>query len=72
MVSNAKFRVFRSFNAGADWTPMKKGLPQENAYLYCMRGGMATDPFESCGVYTSAPRRAISSTAETTATVRSF
>ena len=51
VVSNAKFRVFRSRNAGADWTPITKGLPQQNAYLHCMRQDMATDPFESCGVY---------------------
>jgi len=51
VVSEAKFRVFRSRNSGADWTPMTKGLPQQNAYLHCMREGMATDPFESCGVY---------------------
>ncbi|MDA0769973.1 MAG: hypothetical protein BZY79_05585 [SAR202 cluster bacterium Casp-Chloro-G4] len=51
IVSDAKFRVFRSRNGGADWTPMTRGLPQQHAYLHCMREGMATDPFESCGVY---------------------
>ncbi|MCI0841939.1 MAG: exo-alpha-sialidase [Chloroflexi bacterium] len=51
IVSEAKFRVFRSRNGGADWTPMTKGLPQRNAFLHCMREGMATDPFESCGIY---------------------
>ena len=51
IVSEAKFRVFRSRNGGADWTPMTKGLPQRSAFLHCMRECMATDPFDSCGIY---------------------
>lgn len=51
IVSDAKFRVYRSRNGGDDWSPMTRGLPQQNAYLHCMREGMATDPFESCGIY---------------------
>ena len=50
-VSDAKMRVFRSRNAGADWEPLTNGLPQENAYLHVMREGMATDSLDPCGIY---------------------
>ena len=51
LVTDAQFRVFRSRNAGLDWEPMTKGLPQRNAYLHGMREGMATDSLDPCGVY---------------------
>ena len=41
-VTDAKFRVFRSRDAGRSWEPLTKGLPQRNAYLHVMREGMAT------------------------------
>ena len=50
-VTDARFRVYRSRNAGADWEPLTDGLPQRNAYLHVMREGMATDSMEECGVY---------------------
>lgn len=50
-VSDAKFRVYRSHNAGADWEPLTNGLPQQNAYLHVMREGMATDSLDDCGIY---------------------
>lgn len=50
-VTDAKFRVFRSRNAGRDWEPLTNGLPQGNAYLHLMREGMATDPLDDCGIY---------------------
>ena len=50
-VSDGKFRVYRSRNAGEDWEPLTKGLPQGNAYLHIMREGMATDSLDPCGVY---------------------
>lgn len=50
-VTDAKFRVFRSRNAGLDWEPLTKGLPQENAYLHVLREGMATDTQDPCGIY---------------------
>jgi hypothetical protein len=50
-VSEAKFRVFRSRNGGQDWEPLTRGLPQQNAYLHCMREGMATDRLDPCGIY---------------------
>ena len=51
IVTDAQFRVFRSRNAGDDWEPLTKGLPQERAYLHVMREGMATDGLDPCGVY---------------------
>ena len=50
-VTDAKMRVFRSCNAGGDWEPMTKGLPQDNAYINALREGMATDALDSCGIY---------------------
>ena len=50
-VTDAKFRVYRSRSAGADWEPLTNGLPQTNAYLHVMREGMATDSLDSCGIY---------------------
>jgi hypothetical protein len=50
-VTDAKMRVFRSRNAGRDWEPMTKGLPQENAYINVLREGMATDALDPCGIY---------------------
>ena len=51
VVTDAKFRVYRSRNGGGDWEPLTKGLPQENAYLHVLREGMATDSLDPCGVY---------------------
>ena len=50
-VTDARFRVYRSRNAGADWEPLTRGLPQRNAYLHVQREGMATDSLDDCGVY---------------------
>ena len=50
-VTDARFRVFRSRNAGNDWEPLTDGLPQKNAYLHVMREGVATDSLDPCGVY---------------------
>ncbi len=50
-VSDARFRVFRSRNGGDDWEPLTNGLPQKNAYIHCMREGMATDDLDECGIY---------------------
>lgn len=50
-VTDAKFRVYRSRNAGDDWEPLTNGLPQKNAYLHVMREGMATDGLNPCGIY---------------------
>ena len=34
-VTDAKMRVFRSCNAGGDWEPMTKGLPQDTPISMC-------------------------------------
>ena len=51
IVTDAKFRVYRSRNGGGDWEPLTKGLPQENAYLHVLREGMSTDSLDPCGIY---------------------
>ena len=50
-MTDAKFRVFRTRNAGQDWKALTDGLPQRNAYLHAMRDGMATDTLDPCGIY---------------------
>ena len=50
-VTDAKMRVFRSRNAGRDWEPLTKGLPQEYAYINVLREGMATEDLDPCGIY---------------------
>lgn len=43
--------VYRSRNAGADWQPQTRGLPQENAYVTILREAIDTDGLDPCGVY---------------------
>jgi photosystem II stability/assembly factor-like uncharacterized protein len=43
--------VYRSRNAGADWQPLTRGLPQENAYVTILREAIDTDGLDPCGVY---------------------
>ena len=50
-VTDAMMRVFRSRNGGRDWTPMTKGLPQQDAHIHVLREGMATDALDPRGVY---------------------
>lgn len=50
-VTDARFRVYRSRNAGQDWEVLTNGLPQHNAFLHAMRDGMAADSLDPCGVY---------------------
>ena len=50
-VTDAKFRVFRSRDAGPRLGAAKEGTPQQNAYLRAMREGMATDSLDPCGIY---------------------
>ena len=51
VVTDARFRVYRSRNGGGDWEALTNGLPQKNAYLHTMREGMATDSPDPCGIY---------------------
>jgi len=43
--------VYRSHNAGEDWCPLTRGLPQENAYVTILREAIDTDGLDPCGVY---------------------
>ena len=53
-VTDARFRVYRSRNAGADWEPLTSGLPQESSYLHVLREGITTDGLDPCGIYVGA------------------
>ena len=48
---DAKFRVYRTSDAGSSWEALANGLPQENAYETVLRDCMATDSLDSAGVY---------------------
>jgi hypothetical protein len=50
-VPEGKLRVFRSKSGGNDWEPLTKGLPQSDCYVDVLRGAMALDSLDSCGVY---------------------
>lgn len=50
-VSQAKFRVYRTQDAGKTWEALTDGLPQSHAYLHALREGMASDACDPCGVY---------------------
>jgi photosystem II stability/assembly factor-like uncharacterized protein len=44
-------RVFRTEDAGATWTPLSDGLPQDNCYDIVLRDGMSADDGDPTGVY---------------------
>jgi photosystem II stability/assembly factor-like uncharacterized protein len=46
-----KLRVYRSRTGGHDWEALTNGLPQRNCYVNVLRGAMAVDALEACGVY---------------------
>jgi photosystem II stability/assembly factor-like uncharacterized protein len=48
---DAKFRVYRTSDAGSSWEALTNGLPQENAYETVLRDCMATDSLDRAGVY---------------------
>lgn len=43
--------VWRTQDGGDSWQAMRAGLPQKDAFVGVLRGGMATDTHESPGVY---------------------
>jgi BNR/Asp-box repeat len=47
----AKLRVYRSRTGGNEWEPLTNGLPQSDCYVNVLRGAMAVDTLDSCGVY---------------------
>jgi hypothetical protein len=48
---DGKLRVYRSRTGGNDWEPLSEGLPQSNCYVNVLRGAVATDTLDECGVY---------------------
>ncbi len=48
---DAKLRVFRSRDGGANWISVSDGLPQEHVYATVLRDAMDTDDEQPCGVY---------------------
>jgi hypothetical protein len=46
-----KLRVYRSRTGGHAWEPLTEGLPQRHCYVNVLRGAMAVDALDPCGVY---------------------
>jgi photosystem II stability/assembly factor-like uncharacterized protein len=46
-----KLRVYRSRTGGNEWEALTNGLPQRDCYVNVLRGAMAVDSLEPCGVY---------------------
>jgi hypothetical protein len=44
-------RVFRTEDAGASWTPLTNGLPQQDYYDIVLRDAMCTDNADPAGLY---------------------
>ena len=48
---DGKLRVYRSRTGGGEWEPLTQGLPQSHCYVNVLRGAMAVDSLDACGVY---------------------
>ncbi len=48
---DGKLRVYRTRSGGNEWEPLTAGLPQQDCYVNVLRGAMAVDALDSCGVY---------------------
>ena len=48
---DAKAAVWRTRDAGATWSALRDGLPQQNAYFGVLRQALSTDRLEPAGVY---------------------
>lgn len=48
---DAKLRVYRSRTGGNEWEALTNGLPQQDCYVNILRGAMAVDRLEQCGIY---------------------
>ena len=46
-----KLRVYRTRDAGASWSALTNGLPQENAHETVLRDALAVDTLQPAGVY---------------------
>jgi photosystem II stability/assembly factor-like uncharacterized protein len=48
---DGKFKVWRTDDSGKTWEGLSAGLPQKNAWLGCLREGLAVDGANPLGVY---------------------
>lgn len=48
---DGRLTIYRSTDRGDSWQELSKGLPQSHSYESVLRGAMATDSLDSCGVY---------------------
>lgn len=48
---DGKLRVYRSIDAGAHWTALTEGLPQENVFVTILRDGLEADGLDPLGLY---------------------
>jgi serine/threonine protein kinase/photosystem II stability/assembly factor-like uncharacterized protein len=46
-----RLRVYCTWDAGASWEPLTRGLPQQSAYETVLRDGMVTDSLDPVGIY---------------------
>jgi hypothetical protein len=46
-----KLRVYRSRTGVNEWEALTNGLPQRDCYVNVLRGAMAVDSLDPCGVY---------------------
>jgi hypothetical protein len=46
-----KLRVYKTRNAGGNWEPLTRGLPQKGAYETVLRDALAVDALAPAGVY---------------------
>jgi photosystem II stability/assembly factor-like uncharacterized protein len=51
LMPDGKATVWRTRDAGSSWQPLRKGLPQEEAWLGVLRLGMTIDRQDSPGLY---------------------
>ncbi|MGA8117209.1 MAG: exo-alpha-sialidase [Actinocatenispora sp.] len=51
MPPDGRCRVFRSDDAGENWTALSRGLPQEGFHTVVLRDAMSTDDADPAGIY---------------------
>lgn len=50
-VADGRLRVYRSTDAGANWSACERGLPQENVFVTILREGLEADGLDPLGLY---------------------
>jgi hypothetical protein len=48
---DGRVTVWRTRDGGESWQPLRRGLPEHDAFLGVLREGMAVDTYDSPGVY---------------------